>query len=69
MVSLAQPDLSVIRKQAGVATAPIYLAPMAAMALRHFRFAGPRSVQLESELTSPAVTDTDDAYDGDWQPI
>lgn len=70
VVALAQPDLAVTFKQGGAGTTPRWLAPMAAMALRQFRYAGPRSVQLESEITDPSLTDDDETADPDaWRPI
>ena len=70
LVAFSQPDLSVTLKHASVPTAPRWLSPLAAMTLRQFKYAGPRSIQLESEITSPALVDDDDADDLDaWQPI
>jgi hypothetical protein len=70
VVAISQPDLQVTFRQGGASTPPPWLAPMAAMALRHFSKAGPRSVQLESELTDPSGADDDDGTGpGAWDPI
>jgi len=70
LVAMSQPDLSVTFRQATVNTSPRWLAPLAAMTLRQFSYAGPRSVELESEITDPSLSDDDETYDPDaWRPI
>lgn len=71
LVAISQPDLSIVYGQGGAETTPAWLAPMAAMVLRKFRYSGPRTVQLESTITQPgAAADDDYGDDGDgWEPI